>query len=82
MVRDLLMGDSGAQRSVNEPQRLLRDADDFDRLSREHGELRAYIDPVLGNSRHHYLAFCRRMLSVGLRKLCLRMREAVGILFA
>ena len=81
MVRDLLMGDAESQQSVDEPQRLLRDTGDFERLSREHGEIRSYVDPVLSNSRRHYLAFVRRMLEIGLCRPCFHMQETVGIFF-
>ena len=66
MVHDLLMGDSTAQQQVKEPQRLMRDPGDVEQLVREHGEITPYIDPVLSSSRRHYVAFCRRMLKIGL----------------
>ena len=80
-VHDLLMGDSTAQQQVEEPQRLRRDPGDVEQLVREHGDIKPYIDPVLSSSRRHYVAFCRRMLKVGLCRPSFRMEEVVGVFF-
>ena len=80
-MHDLLKGDPTAQQQVNEPQRLLRDTGDVQRLIEEHGDIRPYVHPLLSSSRRHYVAFCRRMFGAGLCRPSLNMEETVGIFF-
>ena len=80
-MHDLLKGDPTAQQQVNEPQRLLRDISDVQRLIDEHGDIRPYVDPLLSSSRRHYVAFCRRMMKAGLCRPSFNMEETVGIFF-
>ena len=81
LVHDLLEGDPTAQQQLNEPQRLLRDIGDEQRLIDEHGDIHPYVDPVLKSSRRHYVAFCRKMLSAELCRPSFSMKETVGVFF-
>ena len=66
LVRDLRTGDATAQQQVEEPQRLLRDIDEYELMVKENGGIKPYVDPILQSSCSHYISFCRRMYSAGL----------------
>jgi hypothetical protein len=54
LVRDLLTGDATAQQQVEEPQRLLRDIDEYELMVKENGDIKPYVDSILQSSSRHY----------------------------
>ena len=71
----------GARSFLDGIKRMLRPDEQVKLLDSLHGAIVSYVDPVLKNSRRHYVGFVKRLFDIKLAVVCPEPAESVGIFF-